>query len=203
MTLETEKQNVDFNGGANGTDPWSDKTWHAFDDDAFTFNPNDQSEMESNFLETTSQASGASFMFSNSTNLFRDKSKPKNEGMVQVAIHEQISALYDGVTDEPACHVEGSIYVQPSSDLQAKPFLLVLRDLENHVANWKDWPSTCQNVSDRVPRKGLHQTDRVLQITTRADDGMSPRSVAEEALIAQYICTERVRPVPLVRIVMT
>eukprot|EP00523_Entomoneis_sp_CCMP467_P012007 CAMPEP_0168717970 /NCGR_PEP_ID=MMETSP0724-20121128/273_1 /TAXON_ID=265536 /ORGANISM="Amphiprora sp., Strain CCMP467" /LENGTH=377 /DNA_ID=CAMNT_0008764461 /DNA_START=8 /DNA_END=1141 /DNA_ORIENTATION=- len=124
-----------------------------------------------------------------------------NEGLVRVAIHEQVSALYDGVTDEPACHVEGSLYVRPSEDLQAKPFLLVVRDSDNHVAHWKDWPSTCRNVSDKVSRKGLHRTDRVLQISTRCEEQkrttQSPRSLAEETLIGQYICSDRVRPVPL------
>ncbi|KAL7559484.1 hypothetical protein ACA910_010300 [Epithemia clementina (nom. ined.)] len=120
-----------------------------------------------------------------------------SSGWVRVAVHEQVSALYDGVTDEPTCHVEGSIYVQPTKDLEAKPFLLVIRDLDGHVASWKDWPSTCQNVSDSVSRKGLHRSDRVLRITTKSDSERPHTVVPEDTLIAQYICTDRVRPVPL------
>uniref|UniRef100_A0A7S2YCF4 MHD domain-containing protein n=1 Tax=Entomoneis paludosa TaxID=265537 RepID=A0A7S2YCF4_9STRA len=225
MALEAPMaQNQNEPNAVAGTDPWSDKTWGkngmvAFDstdqapsldgkeEDVFAFQADPHADLESQFLETTSQASGTGFLFSSDNNLFRQTgtetavetgTSSSGIGRVQVAIHEQVSALYDGVTEEPACHVEGSIYVQPSRDLQATPFLLVIRDLENHVAHWKDWPSTCQNVSEQVPRQ--HRTDRVLQITTRVPKAKTPTSTrlaAEEALIGQYICTDRVRPVPL------
>ena len=119
--------------------------------------------------------------------------------LVRVAMHEQVSALYDGVTDEPSCHVEGSIYVQTTKDLESKPFLLVIRDLDGHVASWKDWPSTCQNVSAVVSRKGLQRTDRVLRIRTKSDLQTSHSAGPEATNIAQYICSEPVRHVPLVR----
>ena len=128
-------------------------------------------------------------------------SSSPSSGLVRVAVHEQVSALYDGVTDEPTCHVEGSIYVQPTEDLQAKTFLLVIRDADGHVAHWKDWSSTCQNVTDSVPRKGgMHRSDRVLRITTKSpEEQRSPDVlVPEDTLVAQYICTDRVRPVPMV-----
>lgn len=110
---------------------------------------------------------------------------------VQVAILEQLSALYDDVSTEGSISVEGSVFVKPSKLLTNLPFCLVLRDLLDHVERCEEKSAVCHNINDKVSRKGLHKSDRVFRVTL-------PRQVATEVAIMDYVCVPTLRPVPIV-----
>jgi hypothetical protein len=114
-----------------------------------------------------------------------------SDDTVRIAIHEQLSALYDDVSVDPTCQVEGTIYAQYKSDLKGIPFCLTLRDLLGQLDRVDPNPEVCQNVSDKVTRQGLHRLDKVLRVRMPGD------SEQDQIRIASYLCG--IRPVPLVR----
>jgi hypothetical protein len=155
------------------------------------------------------QEEASRLFFPSADDFFREVSH-EDPATVHVAMHEQLSAIYDDISDDPACQVEGSIHVKPSPELANSPFSLVLRDLMGHLKSVKQHRvgggghgtgdsslSYCQDVTDKVSRQGLHKSDRVFRV-------MLPPNVLSngEVPIAQYICSSRVRPVPLVRKMM-
>jgi hypothetical protein len=205
-----------FGTGQNGTDPWSDETWgrgalliNAADvetvetEDVFEFST-DNGNVDSLLLEEllvddqhqhldNGEGEEASrLFFPSADDFFREV--PEDPATVHVAIHEQLSAIYDDISEDPACQVEGSIHVKPSAEMGNSPFSLVLRDLMGHLKNVKDRTDFCQDVTDKVSRQGLHKSDRVFRVM------LPPNVLANgEVPIAKYICSSRVRPVPLVR----
>jgi hypothetical protein len=151
------------------------------------------------------QEEASRLFFPSADDFFREV--PEDPATVHVAMHEQLSAIYDDTSEDPACQVEGSIHVKPSAEMANSPFSLVLRDLMGHLKSVKDRVggtggtaagdysySYCQDVTDKVSRQGLHKSDRVFRVT------LPPNVLSNgEVPIAQYMCSSRVRPVPLVR----
>jgi hypothetical protein len=97
---------------------------------------------------------------------------------IEVEIHEQLSAVYDDVSPESTCQVEGTIYALQQQHPRrhqhhqhpheppagSAPFCLTLRDVLGQLDRVDANPDVCQNVSDRVSRQGLHRLDQVLRV---------------------------------------
>ena len=117
--------------------------------------------------------------------------------IVRVAIHEQLSALYDDISSDPACQVDGRVLVQtPTSKSTTEPirsFCLLLRDLFGHLDRCDLKDSVCEDITSTMSPDGLHKTDRVLKIRLPND---APAN--DEISILTYTCSQSLRPVPMV-----
>lgn len=108
------------------------------------------------------------------------------ETTVQVAVHEQLSAMYDDFSQEGAITVTGSIHVKTP---KVTPFTLVLRD-EAHIVQRVEVfvaSEVCELLQD-----GAVGGDRQLRVNLHESQSN------EEILIAKYFCLPTLRPVPLV-----
>ena len=114
--------------------------------------------------------------------------------VVSVSVDEQLSAMYDDVSQEPTCHLEGAVHARSMVDMGQHPFCLVLRDLLGHIDVLEDRPAVSKDVSKEISRKGLHRGDRVVRIS------LPSTSKGKVLQIARYICHTELRPVPLVRL---
>jgi hypothetical protein len=186
----------------NGSDPWSDMTWGekilnvTLDSDIFDFSVGQASSLLSPDLETQS------FLFPSDPiwGTIKDEDDEEGEGVrfIRVAIHEQLSAVYDDVSKEPVCHVRGSIHIKPTSSSISgsdppDPFCLVVRDLLDNIAHLETNSLLCTNVSDSANRTSLHKSDRILRVWVPSDSNPE-----DEISIATYVCTSKLRPVPMV-----
>jgi hypothetical protein len=129
---------------------------------------------------------------------------------IEVEIHEQLSAVYDDVSPESTCQVEGTIYALQQHPRRhqhqhqhpheppagSAPFCLTLRDVLGQLDRVDANPDVCQNVSDRVSRQGLHRLDQVLRVRMPPPPS-DPASSEDKIRVASY--TSSIRPVPLVR----
>ena len=128
-----------------GSDPWSDETWgqNALN---VTFETVETDVFEFSAEGSTDHKNDGNASFDNEFQLFRagdnnNDAKARDVGLhqqqqdraetplVAVAVHEQLSATYNDTSDEPSCHLEGSVYVRAMSDMSRHPFCLVVRDL--------------------------------------------------------------------------
>jgi hypothetical protein len=179
----------------SGKDPWSDKGWgknasldssfDSFEDGLFEFSADKSVDLDG---DLDSQSIFFTDPFSHTPS--------KKEGRVTVttvrlAMHEQVSALYDDDSVDTTCQIEGSIHVKPTTDRKS-PFHLTIRDVMSHLERIEVRPDICRDVSEKISRKDLHESDRVLRVT------LPPNSLNQEIKIARYVCTSTLRPVPMV-----
>jgi hypothetical protein len=169
MAYEDFDRSFDFFN--EGDDPWKEASKQAldttFDSDVFEFSAT--SSFEGQEEET------GSIFFPDDPFLASSPIK------VRVAIHEQLSAMYDDFSQEGAITVTGSIHVKVAESV---PFSLVLNDSAENVQRIEELPDVCS--VDNM---------RVLQVK------LDPTHALEEIPIANYFCLPKLRPVPLVSFV--
>jgi hypothetical protein len=180
-------------GSGKGKDPWAEKVWgqnaldssfdSAFEDGIFEFSATSSVQFDGDF-------DSQSFLFGDPFAL--TPSKKEGPVTVRLAMHEQVSALYDDASVDTTASIIGSIHVKPTTDLKG-PFHVTIRDTMNHLERIEIRPDICRDVSEIISRKGLHESDRVLRVT------LPPNSINREIPIARYVCTPTLRPVPMVR----
>lgn len=186
------------------SDPWSDETWgqnalnvtfETVETDVFEF----PAENSISHADSPDDVAVSLFRGGNHATASRaDKNlqqEQKHSGppLVSVAVYEQLSATYDDVSEEPNCHLEGTVHVQATTDMSRHPFCLVIRDLLSHIDVLEDRATVAKDVSQEITRKGLHRADRVLRIS------LPSSATRKDVQVARYICSSRLRPVPLVR----
>jgi hypothetical protein len=158
----------DFTG--SGQDP----AHAAFDGDVFQF-PATASSPASDQHQLFHPLQFAAFPVSDPSQLEGDAP------VVHVAIREQLSAMYDDFTQEGSIAVTGSICVKSA---QTKRFHLVVKDEESNIQRLESIRSQ-KNVLGESGKREL-----------RVDlKGTKP---SEEVLVANYFCSPKLRPVPLV-----
>lgn len=183
-----------------GSDPWSDETWGNGGLNNVTFETVETDVFEFTAEDTRKHADSPDDV---ELSLFRGVSKAAKREVYQekriagppivaVNINECLSAIYDDVSEEPSCQVEGSIFVTPTVDMSRHSFCLVVRDLLGHIDVLEDRTGVAKDITTQITRKGLHRSDRVLRISLPAT------ATRKEVRIARYICSGRLRPVPLV-----
>jgi hypothetical protein len=107
---------------------------------------------------------------------------------VHVAIHEQLSAMYDDFSQEGSISVTGSLRVKPTVPVQGT-FFLTLRDQQHQIHKLEPIESgVCKDVTGKTNRGG---SNRVLRVTLDS-------STSEETPIATYSGVSKLRPVPVV-----
>jgi hypothetical protein len=192
-TTEDFDNSFDYFEGSE-KDPWNGQTWgknasldssfdSSFDDGLFEFS-------------ATSSVQGLDADLDSQSLFFTDPfslTPPRKEGPVtiRVAMHEQLSALYDDESADTSCQVEGSIHVKPTTDIKG-PFHLTIRDVMNQLGRIEVKPDICRDVSDKISRKDLQKQDRVLRVS------LPPNAMNQEIPIARYYCELSLRPVPMV-----
>lgn len=192
-------------GPQGQSDPWSDETWgqHALnvtletvETDVFEFAAeNSVTHADSPDDVAYSLFRGGNAAASREKQHQHTEQRHSGPPVVSVALHEQLSATYDDVSPEPSCHLEGNVYVRAVTDMSRHPFCLVMRDLLGHIDVLEDRAMVAKDVSQQISRTGLHRADRVLRISLPAS------ATRKDVQVARYICTSRLRPVPLVRII--
>jgi hypothetical protein len=103
---------------------------------------------------------------------------------IHVALHEQLTCMYDGNDSAPSSQVEGSIHVRSSS---TNPFSLLMRDRSKHMDSFHVDPKYCVTVTNDADAL---LGDRLLKIVL-------PSSSAKKQKIASYTCGSQLRPIPL------
>lgn len=184
---------------ASGADPWVENAWGK------------NASLDSSF-DSGVEGPGGLFEFSATSSALQEgdldsqslfftdpfnvtPSRKEGPVTVRVAMHEQVSALYDDESTDTTCQVEGSVHVKPTADLKA-PFHLVIRDLLDQLDRIEVDHEVCRDVSEMISRKDLHKSDRVLRVT------VPPNADDQEISIASYVCASSLRPVPMVRCFM-
>jgi hypothetical protein len=181
-----------------GSDPWSDETWgqsalnvtfETVETDVFEFSAEGSVQNE----DSPSDVEFSLFRGGVSREPFKQsRGVPAGPPVVTVTVHERLSAVYDDVSEEPSCHLEGSIHVRTSVDVSRHPFCLVMRDLLGHMDVLEDRSEVAKDVSNQVSRTSLHRTDRVLRVS------LPSSATHKEVQVARYICSNQLRSVPLV-----
>lgn len=109
---------------------------------------------------------------------------------VQVAIHEQLSSLYDG-TEDAEVQVIGSIIVRPEEGVKDS-FCFVVKDFAGQLEQFQEETNVCKEITDSIPYAKAEVGDRVLRVTYPSD------SKPKQMTVATYTCGNVVHPIPLV-----
>lgn len=109
---------------------------------------------------------------------------------VHVAIHEQLSSLYDG-SDEAETQVIGSIHVRPEVGVKDS-FCFVVKDFAGQLEQFQQETKVCSEITESIPHSKKEVGDRVLRVTYPSD------SKPKQMTVATYTCSNAVRPIPLV-----
>lgn len=107
---------------------------------------------------------------------------------VHVALHEQLTARYEGNDSISVSHVEGSIHARSSC---GSPFTLAITDRNRQIETLQEDPSFC--ISRRHPY--LHDTHVPTDASTLLTVALPPHT-AKKQKIASYLCTSKVKPIP-------
>lgn len=109
---------------------------------------------------------------------------------VQVAIHEQVSSLYDGSNDAET-QVIGSILVKPEEGTKDS-FCFVVKDFAGQLEMFQEETNVCKDITDSIPYSKTDVGDRVLRVTYPSD------FKSKQLTVATYTCGNVVHPIPLV-----
>ena len=133
------------------------------------------------FSVTDSTAIDGTNTLPRSSSWFPDFSNIIEPTAVDVAIHEQMAATYDDFTQNGAITVKGSIYIRTA----ATTFDVTINDDALSIQRLEQIESICKQRKDKTKTRTL-----CVQLKSSL-----PK---EEILIANYFCTPKLRPVPLV-----
>ena len=118
---------------------------------------------------------------------------------VRIALHEQVTALYDDFSTEGTVKVTGSIWIQPNPDGEGAGENMAERGSPSTLLLKIKDPSSCL--------QRLQQLDDAFCKLTRDDQGqrsllvtLDPVQQSREVHIADFYCSTTLRPVPLVSI---
>lgn len=170
------------NGGGGGSgDPWSNETWADLSD----------------FHTATNAKDFSGDIFDMALDVFAqdDMQMPVVDSdrvpEVQVAIHEQLSSLYDG-TEDAEVQVIGSILAKPEEGVKDS-FCFVVKDFAGQLEQFQPQSNVCKDITDLIPYAKTEVGDRVLRVTF-SSDGSKPKQMT----VASYTCGSAVHPIPLV-----
>jgi len=113
---------------------------------------------------------------------------------VHVAIHEQLSSLYDSSNDVES-QVIGSIHVRAEKGVKDS-FCFVVKDFVGQLEQFQEETSVCKEITSTIPYSRTEVGDRVLRVTYPND------STPKQITVATYTCGNVVHPIPLVCLVL-
>lgn len=168
-TISSDSQKK--NGSWDATNTTMNTT---FESDAFEFSAADDADFSANIFQ-------APFLFPDDP---FDVPKTGEKHTIHVALHEQLTCLYEGNDNAPSSQVEGTIHVRSST---SAPFHLLMRDQSSHLESFREDPKYCTTA---LSKEDGFLDDRLLTITL-------PNSLAKKQKIASYTCNETLLPIPL------
>lgn len=142
-----------------------------------------------------SNVSGAFETSFDNLNLNADLSEPPLH--VHVALHEEISCIYNGSLEASEMSIRGTISVNPPIELDCKPFYLVIKDYNSYLENVTSYFECASKVitSDftkqykRYDGKGTH----VFRVSIPHMEDIHSESID----VIKYTCAEKLKPLPL------
>ena len=158
-----------------------------FESDIFEFSVTDSTKELDGPRHTAS--------FPRSSSWFPDFSNHIEPTAVDVAIHEQMAATYDDFTQNGAITVHGSIYIRTA----ATTLEVTIQDDEQCIQQWEPMESICR--VQPQSSKSHHKNSSSNNSTTTLRVELKSSRPKDEIRIANYVCSPKLRPVPLVRFV--
>lgn len=149
--------------------------------------------LESDLFEFSAVTTNSEYSFQNLSTFPDDVMFPSlqvssneyvKQTTIHVALHEQLTTVYEGNDNVPVSQVEGSIHVRSSS---SNPFNLVLTDEKRHIAKFQENSTFCTS-------RGVEKDKFRQKIMLTA---MLPANLAKKHKIASYSCNCRLNPIPL------
>jgi len=177
---------ADFNPKAasevnvGGGDPWSSEAWDDLSDFHLAANAKDLPQKD---------------IFDMALDVFAEDDMEDDVAEdavpeVHVAIHEQLSSLYDGSNDAET-QVIGSILVRPEEGTKDS-FCFVVKDFAGQLEQFSEEKKVCKEITDSIPYSKTEVGDRVLRVTYPSD------FKSKQMTVATYTCGNVVHPIPLV-----
>ena len=115
---------------------------------------------------------------------------------VSVALHEEMSCVYDGVSNTSSLSIEGVVSVKSSVALEGKNIALTLTDPEQHVDKLSFDASIVSEVGTRGTGGGKSNRSRVFSVKLPQNDSAFPSNVDVRCI--KYNCSSSLVPVPVV-----
>ena len=115
---------------------------------------------------------------------------------VSVALHEEMSCVYDGVSNTSSLSVKGIVSVKSSVALEGKNIALTLSDPEQHVDKLSYDASIVSEVGTNGTGGGKSNRSRVFSVTLPENDSDFPPNVDVRCI--KYNCSSSLVPVPVV-----
>ena len=115
---------------------------------------------------------------------------------VGVALHEEMSCVYDGVSNTSSLSVEGVVSVKSSVALEGKNIALTISDPEQHVDKLSFDASIVSEVRTSSTGGGKSNHSRVFSVTLPENDSDFPPNVDVRCI--KYNCSSSLVPVPVV-----
>lgn len=110
---------------------------------------------------------------------------------VQMIVEERLSILFDGISPDPSCRIVGRVHVVADSE-ESPPdrFYLTVNDPKQHIQDWEPQITNCEEVANLALADG--DTERAFRVDTRL--------IHQKASVLEYVCSPRLKPIPLVGI---
>ena len=146
-------------------------------------------------LEAPNSQSFFDKSFDTFDNLKPDESCPIS---AKIALHEHMSCAYDETSTPMELSVDGVLSVEPPTDVECKPFYLVMKDPKNHLKNVTSYFECVTEVThgDFVKHLEIHKTqgNRIFRVSVPLMEDGDEKSIH----VIKYTCTDALKPVPLV-----
>ena len=115
---------------------------------------------------------------------------------VGVALHEEMSCVYDGVSNTSSLSVEGVVSVKSSVALEGKSIALTINDSGQHIDKLSFDASIVSEVGTSSTGGGNSNHCRVFSVTLPENDSDFPPSMDVRCI--KYNCSSSLVPVPVV-----
>lgn len=185
-------QNAELEEPEGDMDPWWVERNSATESKSAALNETYESEIFQFSAGTASANNNSSSNILEAPEMFPDDpmatqgSSVSEQNTVHVALHEQLTSVYDGKETVPSSQVQGSIHARSST---GNPFNLLVRDPKRHLDKFHEDPKFCIK-SGSEAYSHHHHVDKLLRITLPAD-------AARKEKVASYTCTSQLKPIPL------
>ena len=146
------------------------------------------------------EAPSSEFFFDKSFDTFENlKSDESCSINVKLALHEHMNCAYCEASTPMELSVDGVLSVEPPTDVECKPFYLVMKDPSNHLKNVTSYFECVSEVTNEDVVKHLEsyktQGNRIFRVSVPLMEDGDEKSID----VIKYTCTDALKPIPLVR----
>ena len=155
-------------------------------------------------LHTTnsSPVSRVNTSFSKLANFLPASSFNRNEITVNIALHEEMSCIYDSTPNStPIMDIKGTINIKPTANIEGRTFYISLKDPHKHMKQVTSFFEIAKEITDHLkeedPFVKKHQKDgnRIFKVDIPENiDSLGSKPFN----VIKYTGSEFLRPIPLV-----